>query len=380
MSNTFNKIATAALAAAMACALTGCGQAASPSSAASSGASAPAASASATSTASAQSGAEMLDLWNDCEAKTELVKYVEAATDESSPDFIPEASRIATFDFDGTLFCETDPNYFDYTLLVYRVTQDADYKDRASEFERAVAAKIVDQNENGTKYDELPIEHGQAVASAFKGMTPDEFYGYVQEFMQTDMPSYTGMKRGEGFYRPMVEVVDYLKANGFTVYIVSGTDRLITRGIFSSDTCPIKLPLAQVIGSDESFVATGEGDADGLDYTYEPEDELVTGGDFIVKNLKMNKVSVIQREIGEQPVLSFGNSSGDFAMHNYVLDDNGYKAMAFQLCCDDTERESGNAEKAASMREDCEENGYVPISMRDDWTTIYGDGVTYSGK
>lgn len=74
-------------------------------------------------------------------------------------------------------------------MLVYRVTEDPNYKDKASDFEKSVAAKIIDLNENGTKYDELPVEHGQAVASAFKGMTIDEFYDYVHEFMKQPMPS-----------------------------------------------------------------------------------------------------------------------------------------------------------------------------------------------
>ncbi|MBQ9003980.1 MAG: hypothetical protein IJ087_19215 [Eggerthellaceae bacterium] len=116
----------------------------------------------------AESAGDPLGLWNDdAPLKKKLVDFVEAATDESSSGFIPVEDRIATFDFDGTLFCETDPNYFDYTLLVYRVLEDANYKDKASDFEKSVAAKIVDQNENGTKYEELPVEHGQAVASSF---------------------------------------------------------------------------------------------------------------------------------------------------------------------------------------------------------------------
>ena len=120
---------------------------------------------------------EMLSLWNEnAEARQQLISYMEAITKEGGPDYIPVENRIAVFDFDGTLFCETDPNYFDYTLLVYRVLEDPEYKDQASEFEKMVANKIVDQNTNGTKYEELPVEHGQAVASAFKGMTIDEFY------------------------------------------------------------------------------------------------------------------------------------------------------------------------------------------------------------
>ena len=94
------------------------------------------------------------------------------------------------------------------------------------------------------------------------------------------------------------------------------------------------------------------------------------------RNLKTNKVTVIEQEIGVQPVLAFGNSGGDAAMANYTINNNKYKSAAFMLCCDDTERENGNVEKADKMRKTCEENGYTAISMKDDWTTIYGEGVT----
>ena len=135
-----------------------------------------------------------------------------------------------------------------------------------------------------------------------------------------------------------------------------------------------------MIGSDESLVASGQGDTNGLDYTFTQSDKLVTGGDFLIKNLKMNKVTVIEQEIGVQPVLSFGNSSGDGAMANFTITNNKYKSAAFMLCCDDTERENGNVEKAEKMRKSCEENGWTAVSMKNDWTTIYGDDVTYKGK
>ncbi|MBQ6124883.1 MAG: hypothetical protein IJL13_05725, partial [Spirochaetales bacterium] len=99
-------------------------------------------------------------------------------------------------------------------------------------------------------------------------------------------------------------------------------------------------------------------------------------GEFLIKNLKMNKVSAIVREIGVQPVLSFGNSTGDAAMANYVISNNPYRSYAFMLCCDDTVRENGNVEKANSMYDLCAQNNWIPVSMKNDWTTIYGDGVT----
>ena len=319
-----------------------------------------------------------LSLWtDDAAARAELIAYMHAITDESSPDFIPAADRIAVFDLDGTLFCETDPNYFDYTLLKYRVLEDPDYKDRASDFEREVANKIKEQNETGKSFSGLEVDHGRAVASAFAGMTVAEFNAYIQEFKLQAMPSYTGMKRGEGFYQPMVQVVEYLQANGFTVYIVSGTDRLIVRGILYNSV--LNIPNRQIIGSDETIVSSNQGETDGLNYVFTEGDELILGGEFLIKNLKMNKVAVIAQEIGQQPVLSFGNSTGDSSMAEYVTSGNPYRSLAFMLCCDDTERENGSQAKADKMFALCEQYDWVPVSMKNDWTTIYGDGVTYLG-
>ena len=329
--------------------------------------------------AQAVDAAEMLSLWNEESGlRQQLVPYMEAITQEGGADFIPVENRIAVFDFDGTLFCETDPNYFDYTLLVYRVLEDPEYKDKASEFEKMVANKIVDQNTNGTKYEELPVEHGQAVASAFKGMTLDEFNAYIQEFKKLPMPSYEGMTRGGGFYEPMLQVINYLEDNDFTVYVISGTDRFICRGIM--DNSPLKLPNSQIIGSDETVVSTQQGGEDGLNYTFVQGDDLILGGEFVIKNLKMNKVVVINQEIGVQPVLSFGNTTGDAAMANYTIGKNPYKSLAFMLCCDDLERENGNIDKAQKMYDLCAEFNWVPVSMKNDWKTIYAEGVKYIGK
>ena len=313
--------------------------------------------------------------WNEtAPARAALMDYVKAVTDAENPNFIPPERRIAVFDLDGTLFCETDPNYFDYTLLVHRVTEDPDYRDRASEFERETVRKILEMNETGVAAKGLETDHGKAVASAFAGFTLDEFDRYIQAFKKLPMPGYERMARGEGFYRPMLEVVDYLVANGFKVWVVSGTDRFIVRGIVSGS--PLAVPPERIIGSDEAVVATGQNGADGLSYQLREGDNIVLEGRFVVKNLKMNKVVAIVREIGSCPVLSFGNSTGDSSMAAYVTHDNPAKSLAFMLCCDDTERENGISAKAEKMRALCAENGWIPISMKDDWKTIYGDGVS----
>ena len=322
--------------------------------------------------------AQPLSLWTyTAPRKTALTDYIKAITDKNSADYIPVEDRIAVFAMDGTLCCETDPGYFDHKLLYHRVMEDPDYKDKASDEEKETAAVIETYFQTGEYPKGLDVKHGTAVATAFKGMTIDEFDAYVKAYRDQPMNSYSNMTNAQAFYKPMLQVVDYLQANDFKVYIISGTDRLITRGLVDG---VIDIPLSQMIGSDESFVASGQGDKDGLDYTFSKDDKLITGGQFITKNLKMNKVSVIEREIGQQPVLAFGNSSGDAAMANYVITNNQYKSGAFLLCCDDLERENGNLKKADSMRASCEENGWTAVSMKNDWTTIYGDGVTYTPK
>lgn len=318
--------------------------------------------------------ADALSLWTaDAEAKKALVSYVESVTDENSPDFIPVEDRIAVFDMDGTILCETDPYYFDHCLLVYRVLEDPEYKNKASAFEKDVATRLQAKFDGDKNVEVSMIEHGQAVAMAFAGMTIDEFEDYVEAFKNQPAPGYNGMTRGEAFYKPMIQVIDYLQANDFKVYIVSGTDRLIVRGLIKDS---VDIPRNQIIGSDELLVASNQGDVDGMDYTFTSQDKLVTGGEFIIKTLDMNKVTAIMTEIGIQPVLSFGNSTGDSAMANFTIMNNKYKSLAFMLCCDDLERENGNISKADKMRTLCTENNWIPVSMKNDWTTIYGDEVT----
>ena len=315
----------------------------------------------------------VLSLWTDSSRlKAELTSYMSVITDNNSKEFIPVENRIAVFDMDGTLCCETDPGYFDHKLLYYRVIEDTNYKDKASEEEKETAQIIKTYFETGEYPKGLDVKHGKAVATAFKGMTLKEFDNYVKTYRNEKMQGYTNMTNGEAFYKPMLEVVNYLQANDFKVYIVSGTDRLITRGLAEGI---VNIPLSQMIGSDESLVATNQGEKDGLDYTFTKDDNVITGGEFLVKNLKMNKVSVIEQEIGVQPVLCFGNSSGDEAMANFTINNNKYKSAAYMLCCDDITRENGNIEKANKMYESCEKNGYTAISMKNDWKTIYGYDV-----
>lgn len=309
-----------------------------------------------------------LSLWNDtAPAKQALVNYVQAVTDKQSPDFIPVENRVAVFDLDGTLILETDPTYFDWALFEHRVLDDATYKPTK---EQLTAAQ--NSREKGV-FPPLNNNREKMVSQAYQGLTVEEFYAFVRAFMQEEQPGFEGMKRGDIFYKPMLEVVEYLVKNKFTVYICSGTDRLTVRPLIKENMPYISN--RQILGSDSTIVSRGQGDKDGLVYTFQKGDELVLGGKNLVKNLQMNKVSLIEQEIGVQPVLAFGNTFSDASMVNYTILNNKYKSLGFMLMCDDLEREYGNLQKAEKMRKGCEKYGWICVSMRDDWKTIYGDGI-----
>ncbi|MBR1398307.1 MAG: haloacid dehalogenase-like hydrolase, partial [Selenomonadaceae bacterium] len=184
---------------------------------------------------------------------------------------------------------------------------------------------------------------------------------------------FTNLKVGEIFYLPMVEVVSYLRANDFKIFLVSGAERAYTRILAEV----LAVDSDNIIGTDYRYVADNQGDKDGMDYVYKTTDKLVRG-DFVSKNINTNKVNLIAREIGKQPVLAFGNSSGDYSMFNYTSTNPKYKTKIFALLCDDTEREFGKPSSAEKMKKAADENGWITISMKNDWTTIYGDNVRMS--
>ncbi|MBQ3670671.1 MAG: haloacid dehalogenase-like hydrolase [Treponema sp.] len=314
-----------------------------------------------------------LSLWNDDAAsKNALINYVKAVTDEQSPDFIPVQDRIATFDMDGTFVGELYPSYFEYNMLEYRVLEDAAYKDIAPKDVKETAQNIRDFVRGGTKLpSHFDMKHAYAAAKAYSGMTLAEFDAYVKNYGKKQANGFTGMTYGESFYKPMLEVFDYLNANGFTCYVVSGSDRFICRALTES----IGIEPNHVIGMDVVLKSSKQGDEEGVNYTMAKGENIFRTDELIIKNLKTNKVKQIAQEIGKVPVLSFGNSGGDSAMHNYALGNTKYKTAAFMLIADDDAKDHANREKALALGEQWKNAGYIVISMRDDWKTIYGYNV-----
>ena len=307
----------------------------------------------------------------DAAAIAELKAYVEAVTDEKSADFIPVEDRIAIFDLDGTLYCETFPIYGEWILYSDYVLNVMG--EEAPEHLRAVAEELAAITWPKDIPSHMEQTHILAHAEAFAGLTIAEYYEIVNQYRETEAYGYSGMTRGDAFYLPMLEVVDYLLENDFIVYICSGTNRFTVRGLIDG---VIDIPDRQVIGTDFTIVASGQGDEMDMHYAFTADDELLMGDTLITKNVKMSKVAQIEQELGQKPVLVFGNSSGDVPMAVYSIEDNPYKTAVFFLLCDDVERERGNLDKAASMKKTCEEKGWTTISMANDWTTIFGDHVT----
>ncbi len=319
----------------------------------------------------APSAKEYFTLWNSCEALTALQDYVQDVTNPKSPNFIKEEDRIATFDMDGTFVGELYPTYFEYNLLEYRALEDETYKNIAPDDVKEAAQDIRDFVRNGKPLpSHFDMKHAQAAAKAYAGMTLAQFDDYVKWYAAKQANGFRGMTYGQGFFQPMLQVFRYLEANGFTYYVVSGSDRFICRALVE----PLGIKPNRVIGMDVKLRSSSQGTEAGVNYTMGKEEDLIRTDELIIKNLKTNKVFQISQEIGKVPVLSFGNSGGDCSMHNYCLS-NKYKSAAFMLIADDDARDHANREKALSLGAQWREAGYHVISMKDDFKTIYGDGV-----
>ena len=315
---------------------------------------------------------EYFTLWNQCMALTVLKEYVADVTNPSSNNYIRVEDRIATFDMDGTFIGELYPTYFEYNMLEYRALDDPEYKDKAPDDVRETAQKIRDFVRQGKPLpSHFNMKHAHAAAKAYAGMNLAEFDAYVKAYAATPANGFKGMTYGQSFYKPMLEVFDYLKDNGFTCYVISGSDRFICRSLVES----IGIEPNKVIGMDVCLMSDKQGDNPGVDYNMGKDEYLVRTDSLIIKNLKTNKVRQISQEIGKVPVLSFGNSSGDEAMHNYCLSNKKYRTAAFMLVADDDARDHADLEEAARREKKWHEADYNVISMKNDFRTIYGEGV-----
>lgn len=319
---------------------------------------------------------EVFPDWDpDAKSLQFLIEYVEDVTNESSINYIPVEDRLAVFDLDGTLYAELCPTYLEYYMLAWRILKDPSYFPDAEQlaFGQELRESVL---QNSFPVD-FPVRHAYAAAKAYAGMTLTEFADWTTQILLRDVDGFVGMTYGEAFYIPMLEVIEYLQDNGFKIYVISENDRFICRTLLEGY---IDIPYENIIGMDVAVEASGQHGVDGLDYVFQADDELVRTDKLLVNNLKMNKVSQIARDIGRQPVLSFGNASGDVSMHMYTISNNPYRSAAFMLLADDEERDYGNAYKSNALRRDWEARDFHVISMQRDFRTIYGDHVKKTGN
>ena len=311
--------------------------------------------------------------WNDdSPTKRIITEFVEDVTNPRSQNYIPPEDRIATFDMDGTFYCETAPIYFQEAMFLHRVLDDQNYTapkkylDLAKKIKPKVYAKQKLTPSESKNYFE-------GLTAVYSGMTDEEYRAYVRNFMQTDEDGFTNLKRGEAFYLPMVEIISYLTNNGFQVYLDTACGVSTTRELING---VIPIQFDRILGSDFNYTSTNMGKDNPHDHFFDRfKEKIVISGKPLMDNAKTIKIFSILNQIGKKPVLAFGNSSGDSGMLEYTLQNNKYRSEAFFVICDDTERERGNPTRAKNDTALALKRGWNPISMRDEFKTIYGDNV-----
>ena len=311
--------------------------------------------------------------WNDnSPTKQKIIQFVEEAKNPYSGNYIPPEDRIATFDMDGTFYCETAPLYFQEMMFFHRVLEDKSYTapKKYLDLAKKIQPKVLNKEKLTPSESK---EYFNGLTKVYEGMTSEEYRAYVRNFMETNEIGLTNLKRGEAFYLPMVEIISYLTNNGFAVYIDSACGADTTRELISG---VIPIPSDRVIASDFIYTSTGMGKDIAKEHFFDRKKEkIVISGKPLNDNAKTVKIFSILNHIGKSPVLAFGNSMGDSGMLEYTLQNKRYHTESFYVLCDDTERELGNLKRAESDKAFATKRGWNTISMRDEFKTIYGDNV-----
>ena len=278
--------------------------------------------------------------------------------DDGSPDFVAEGERIATFDNDGTLWSE-QPLYFQALFAFDRVkAMAADHPEWKTQ--QPYKAAI----ENDGKALAATGQKGvlQLSAATHTGMTVDEFNKIVRDWIASARHPTTGRPYNEMIYQPMVEVLRYLRANGFKTFIVSGGGVEFMRGWVEQ---AYGIPNEQVVGSRGKLKYDVR---DGMPVLLKvPEIDLIDDGP--------GKPVGIAQVIGRRPILAFGNSDGDFQMLEYATGGPGRRLGLF-VHHTDAEREweydrQGHIGVLAKGLDEAPKRGWVIIDMKNEWNTIY---------
>lgn len=295
-----------------------------------------------------------LPSWNEGTARQTIVAFVKAVSDPAAATYVPPKERIATFDNDGTLWAEK-PFYFQFYFTLQRVrdlaSQHPDWKTRQP------FKAVLENDSDYLSHIPLP-EIFQLIDATHTGMTESEYENQVHAFLESAKHPRFQRLFTECVYQPMLELIRYLQANDFKVFICSGGGMDFIRQ-FSEEVYGI--PRENVIGT---ALVTEFRMVDG-------RPELLRTGEFVKPlNDKAGKPVGIQRYIGRRPILAFGNSDGDIQMLQFA-ESSERPYLSLLLHHNDAEREfsyTAGTEKALGI---AKETGWTVVYVKEDFKVVF---------
>ena len=303
-------------------------------------------------------GADPLPSWRKGPRKRALLDFVATVTREGSAGFVPPAERIAVFDNDGTLWVE-QPAYPQLIFILDRIRTLAPENPAWQQdvvFRAAMAGDLRGAMAGG--HEGLLRLAGAAMA----GNTPEDFQRMAADWLKTARHPRWNRPFRALVYQPMLEVLRFLRASGFTNFIVSGGGVEFVRA-FSEET--YRIPPQHVVGS--SFALKVTEDAGRLTLLREPRVDFIDDGP--------GKPIGIARHIGRRPIAAFGNSDGDFEMLRYTTEGSGQR-FGMIIRHDDAEREfaydrESHIGRLARALDAAPARGWQVVSMREDWARVF---------
>jgi len=309
--------------------------------------------------ANAAFAADPLPSWNDGKAKQSVIAFVNKVTKTGSPDFVPKPERIATFDNDGTLWAE-QPMYFQLLFALDRVKALAPQHPEWQTQEPFASLLKGDLKGVMAGGEKALLE---IVMATHADMTTEEFEKIVKDWLTTARHPKTGKPYTEMVYQPMLELLAYLRANGFKTFIVSGGGiefmRPWTEKVYG-------VPPEQVVGS--SIKTKWE--------TRSGKPALVRLPEVNFIDDKTGKPVGINSHIGRRPIAAFGNSDGDQQMLEWTQAGNGARLMML-VHHDDAKREwaYGPESKIGTFSDalmaEANQQGWTVVSMKNDWKKVF---------
>jgi phosphoglycolate phosphatase-like HAD superfamily hydrolase len=307
--------------------------------------------------------AELLSSWRDGPTRQAIVEFVEGICGEDGSAAVPVEERVAVFDNDGTLWCEKPmPIQLDFILrrLVQMAKAQPELRERqpwkaAYERDYGWLSSLMAEHYAGNDTNVRTLAAG--ILTAYAGISVEDFEQQSDAFLRSAQHPSLGRGYLECAYAPMVELLGYLKANGFSNYIASGGGRDFMRPV-SQDMYGI--PRERVIGSSTTFAYTSDGP--GGTITHKPAADYLDDGP--------EKPVRIWNRTGRRPLLAAGNSNGDAAMLEFTHHADK-PTLRLLVLHDDAEREFDYTTGAEQALKQAKSAGWTVISMKDDWATVF---------